>query len=68
VLYAHQELTANVLWQHLFRTDLPKLWIPKREHFYAVETIPLLGTGKVDLRAAKLTAIAKMEMKVRTVG
>jgi acyl-[acyl-carrier-protein]-phospholipid O-acyltransferase/long-chain-fatty-acid--[acyl-carrier-protein] ligase len=68
VLYAHQDLTANALWQHLSRTDLPKLWLPKREHFYAVETIPRLATGKVDLRAAKLTAIAKMEMKVRTAG
>jgi len=68
VLYAHQEVTAHVLWQHLSQTDLPKLWIPKREHFYAVETIPVLGTGKVDLRAVKLTAIAKLERQVRTVG
>ncbi len=68
VLYAHKELTADSLWEHLSQTNLPKLWIPKREHYYAVETIPRLGTGKVDLRAAKLTARAMMEMKVRKVG
>jgi acyl-[acyl-carrier-protein]-phospholipid O-acyltransferase/long-chain-fatty-acid--[acyl-carrier-protein] ligase len=68
VLYAHKELTADILWEHLSRTDLPRLWLPKREHFYAVETLPVLGTGKVDLRAAKLTAIALVEMAARKVG
>jgi len=60
VLYTHNEYTPDVLWEQLCRTDLPKLWIPKREHFYAVESIPLLGTGKVDLRAARLTALTMM--------
>jgi acyl-[acyl-carrier-protein]-phospholipid O-acyltransferase/long-chain-fatty-acid--[acyl-carrier-protein] ligase len=60
VLYTHHEYTPDVLWEQLCRTDLPKLWIPKREHFYAVETLPLLGTGKVDLRAARLTALTMM--------
>ena len=68
MLYTHKELTADVLWEHLSRTDLPKLWIPKREHFYTVETIPLLGTGKVDLRAAKLTAMVMLETAVKKVG
>jgi acyl-[acyl-carrier-protein]-phospholipid O-acyltransferase/long-chain-fatty-acid--[acyl-carrier-protein] ligase len=60
VLYTHNEYTPDILWEQLCRTDLPKLWIPKREHFYAVESIPLLGTGKVDLRAARLTALTMM--------
>ncbi len=60
VLYTHNEYTPDALWEQLCRTDLPKLWIPKREHFYAVESIPLLGTGKVDLRAARLTALTMM--------
>jgi acyl-[acyl-carrier-protein]-phospholipid O-acyltransferase/long-chain-fatty-acid--[acyl-carrier-protein] ligase len=68
VLYTHTELAANTLWEHLSRTDLPRLWIPKREHFYAVETIPRLGTGKVDLRAAKLTAMAIAEKTARKAG
>jgi acyl-[acyl-carrier-protein]-phospholipid O-acyltransferase/long-chain-fatty-acid--[acyl-carrier-protein] ligase len=58
VLYTHKEITAEVLWEQLCRTDLPRLWIPKREHFYVVETIPTLGTGKVDLREVRRMAMA----------
>src|SRR5207247_5990456 len=47
VLYRHQEFTPDALCAQLGRSHLPKLWIPKREHLYAVESIPLLGTGKV---------------------
>jgi acyl-[acyl-carrier-protein]-phospholipid O-acyltransferase/long-chain-fatty-acid--[acyl-carrier-protein] ligase len=55
-LYTNNEFTADQLWVRLNQTDLPKLWLPKREHFFAVDTIPVLGTGKVDLRAARVTA------------
>jgi acyl-[acyl-carrier-protein]-phospholipid O-acyltransferase/long-chain-fatty-acid--[acyl-carrier-protein] ligase len=58
VLHTHRDMTAEMIWDHLSRTDLPRLWIPKREHFYFVESVPLLGTGKVDFRAAKQMAMA----------
>jgi acyl-[acyl-carrier-protein]-phospholipid O-acyltransferase/long-chain-fatty-acid--[acyl-carrier-protein] ligase len=57
VLYTHAETLASHLWQRLSETDLPKLWIPKRENMYLVDSIPTLGTGKLDLRAAKAKAI-----------
>jgi acyl-[acyl-carrier-protein]-phospholipid O-acyltransferase/long-chain-fatty-acid--[acyl-carrier-protein] ligase len=55
-LYTHKEITPEQLWERLGQTDLPKLWIPKREHLYAVGSIPILGTGKVDLTKAKMMA------------
>jgi acyl-[acyl-carrier-protein]-phospholipid O-acyltransferase/long-chain-fatty-acid--[acyl-carrier-protein] ligase len=55
-LYTNNEFTADQLWTRLNQTDLPKLWVPKREHFFAVDAIPVLGTGKVDLLAARATA------------
>ena len=55
-LYTNNKFTADQLWVRLNQTDLPKLWLPKREHFFAVDAIPVLGTGKVDLRAARVTA------------
>jgi acyl-[acyl-carrier-protein]-phospholipid O-acyltransferase/long-chain-fatty-acid--[acyl-carrier-protein] ligase len=58
VLCTPTEVTADRLWEQLHQTDLPKLWIPKREHFYTVESLPLLGTGKVDLYTARITAVA----------
>jgi acyl-[acyl-carrier-protein]-phospholipid O-acyltransferase/long-chain-fatty-acid--[acyl-carrier-protein] ligase len=57
VLYTHTEYTPEALWTRLNHTDLPKLWVPKREHVFAVEAIPVLGTGKVDLRAARVAAL-----------
>jgi acyl-[acyl-carrier-protein]-phospholipid O-acyltransferase/long-chain-fatty-acid--[acyl-carrier-protein] ligase len=55
-LYTHPEVTPDELWQRVADTDLPRLWLPKRENVYAVESLPLLGTGKLDLRGLKLLA------------
>jgi acyl-[acyl-carrier-protein]-phospholipid O-acyltransferase/long-chain-fatty-acid--[acyl-carrier-protein] ligase len=38
---------------------LPKLWIPKRENIYRVDSLPLLGSGKVDLKTVKAMALEK---------
>jgi acyl-[acyl-carrier-protein]-phospholipid O-acyltransferase/long-chain-fatty-acid--[acyl-carrier-protein] ligase len=56
VLYAQSGLSPADLWQRVSATDLPRLWLPKRENFYPVETLPLLGTGKLDLRGMKTLA------------
>jgi len=56
VLYTDHEISAGRLWEQLNQSGLPKLWIPKRENFYAVEMIPTLGSGKVDLRQVKAMA------------
>ncbi len=37
----------------------PPLWIPSPESFTQVDEIPILGTGKVDLRRLKELALAK---------
>jgi acyl-[acyl-carrier-protein]-phospholipid O-acyltransferase/long-chain-fatty-acid--[acyl-carrier-protein] ligase len=57
VLYTRRDIQPDALWTQLSRTELPKLWIPKRDNLYVIETIPVLGTGKVDLRAAKAMAL-----------
>ena len=55
-LYVRPDLTPADLWQRLSETELPRLWLPKRENLYSVESLPLLGTGKLDLRAVKMRA------------
>jgi acyl-[acyl-carrier-protein]-phospholipid O-acyltransferase/long-chain-fatty-acid--[acyl-carrier-protein] ligase len=35
---------------------LPNLFIPRRDHFIKVDAIPMLGTGKLDLKAIRRTA------------
>ncbi len=55
-LYTDPDTPAQEMWERLSRSDLPKLWIPKREDLHIVEAIPTLGTGKVDLRAVRQVA------------
>ncbi len=38
--------------------DLPNLWIPRANHFFHVDALPYLGTGKLDLRAIRNQAEA----------
>jgi acyl-[acyl-carrier-protein]-phospholipid O-acyltransferase/long-chain-fatty-acid--[acyl-carrier-protein] ligase len=44
------------LWQGLSASDLPRLWLPKAQNLYCVDSLPLLATGKIDLRRAKQMA------------
>ncbi len=57
LLYTQAEITPAQLWQRLSSTDLPRLWVPKRENIYAIDAIPTLGTGKLDLRGATAKAL-----------
>ncbi len=65
MLYTSPEITPAQLVEHLNAADLPQLWIPKRENFYLVDAIPILGTGKVDLAKARALAIEKASTESR---
>lgn len=39
--------------EKLTQTDLPNLWKPRADQFFHVDSFPLLGTGKLDLRNVK---------------
>ena len=47
--YSRNGMAPDELWENLNQSELPKLWIPKRENIHCIDTIPLLGSGKVDL-------------------
>jgi len=59
--YTDPLVTPADLWERLCRTELPRLWLPKRDDLRFVEQIPTLGTGKVDLRAVKRLAAGASE-------
>jgi acyl-[acyl-carrier-protein]-phospholipid O-acyltransferase/long-chain-fatty-acid--[acyl-carrier-protein] ligase len=61
LLYTKPDVPPEQLWSMLNNSELPKLWIPKRENVYQIDAIPVLGTGKIDLRAVKALAVAKTE-------
>ena len=54
------------IWRQLSETALPKLWLPKRENFYLVESLPTLGTGKLDLFRIRQLAMELAEAGPRT--
>ncbi len=49
------ELLTQVL-EKLSRCDLPALWKPKANLFFRAEKLPMLGTGKTDLRGVRQLA------------
>jgi acyl-[acyl-carrier-protein]-phospholipid O-acyltransferase/long-chain-fatty-acid--[acyl-carrier-protein] ligase len=51
--YTDPALEPHALWERLCLTQLPRLWLPKREDLRFVAAIPSLGTGKVDLRGVR---------------
>lgn len=53
VVFYKGTVLPDELWGRLNQKEIPKLWIPKRENFYQVDDIPLLGSGKRDLRKIK---------------
>jgi acyl-[acyl-carrier-protein]-phospholipid O-acyltransferase / long-chain-fatty-acid--[acyl-carrier-protein] ligase len=55
--YTKREVTPQELWSKLNESDLPKLWIPKRENLRIIDALPVLGTGKVNLREIKTMAL-----------
>ncbi len=59
VLYTSKDLSSRDLWDRLRRTELPRLWIPKEENIYLVDSIPLLGSGKLDLGKIKQMALER---------
>jgi acyl-[acyl-carrier-protein]-phospholipid O-acyltransferase/long-chain-fatty-acid--[acyl-carrier-protein] ligase len=60
-LYSGSPVAPDELWRRLAATELPRLWLPKRDDLHWVEALPLLGTGKIDLRRAK-SLVAQLTM------
>ncbi len=56
-MYIKPETRPEELWQSLAATGLPRLWLPKAENIYQVESLPVLGSGKLDLRGVKNLAL-----------
>jgi acyl-[acyl-carrier-protein]-phospholipid O-acyltransferase/long-chain-fatty-acid--[acyl-carrier-protein] ligase len=42
--------------EKLAQSDLPTLWKPRSNQFFHADALPLLGTGKMDLRGIKALA------------
>ncbi|MEE9472294.1 MAG: hypothetical protein V3W32_11310 [Gemmatimonadota bacterium] len=56
VLHTLKEDQLPEIHARLEERGLPNLFIPRLDHFVKIEAIPLLGTGKMDLRAIRRIA------------
>jgi acyl-[acyl-carrier-protein]-phospholipid O-acyltransferase / long-chain-fatty-acid--[acyl-carrier-protein] ligase len=59
VLYTEMAQTPEQVCHALAIGRLPPLWIPSPDSFRRVEAIPVLGTGKLDLKRVKDLALAE---------
>ncbi|RCS54830.1 MFS transporter [Bremerella cremea] len=59
VVHIPMELTPAEICQRLKQAGLPNLFIPATDSFVQVDKIPILGTGKLDLRELKELAKAR---------
>ncbi|HVX16077.1 MAG TPA: AMP-binding protein [Pirellulales bacterium] len=56
VLHTALEKTPDQICKELSHAGLPNLWIPSPDSFCLVNEIPVLGTGKIDLKGLQTLA------------
>ena len=61
VLYISEAVNAELLAEIVAESNLPNLWRPKPDNYYPIEAIPVLGTGKLDLKKIKSIAVEIIE-------
>jgi acyl-[acyl-carrier-protein]-phospholipid O-acyltransferase/long-chain-fatty-acid--[acyl-carrier-protein] ligase len=57
VLHTELGMSVDDLLKRMRDSGLPKLWVPRRENFFPVSALPYLGSGKLDLKQVKETAL-----------
>ncbi|HEV8060738.1 MAG TPA: AMP-binding protein [Gemmataceae bacterium] len=57
-------LTVAGLWKKLNDCGLPNLWVPAQRDFYEIPEMPVLGTGKIDLKKVKQLAVERAKSPV----
>jgi acyl-[acyl-carrier-protein]-phospholipid O-acyltransferase/long-chain-fatty-acid--[acyl-carrier-protein] ligase len=57
VLYAREAADPETLQRHMAESSLPNLWKPGRDCYVEVDNLPILGTGKLDLKGIKEIAL-----------
>ena len=60
VLYTLDESVLPGVLEQIAASGLPNLFIPRKDAFIKVEQLPVLGTGKLDLRALKQVALERL--------
>ena len=57
VLHTLSESSLRECLDRLAKSDLPALWKPRPDQFIQIQSLPYLGTGKLDLRRLREMAL-----------
>lgn len=57
VLHTPLPISVDELWNGLKQRGIPPLWLPAKSAFIEIEELPVLGTGKLDLKRVKAMAM-----------
>jgi acyl-[acyl-carrier-protein]-phospholipid O-acyltransferase/long-chain-fatty-acid--[acyl-carrier-protein] ligase len=60
VLHTLPEDAIPEILGRLATMGLPNLFVPRRDHFVRVDSLPLLGSGKLDLRRVQQIALERL--------
>jgi len=58
VLYKDGAVSADKLYEIISRSKLPNIWKPRRNNYIKVDSIPKLGSGKLDLLGLRKIALS----------
>lgn len=61
VLHTLEINQIGEILKKLIEKGLPNLYLPRADHFIKVETLPILGSGKIDLQLSKKIALEYMK-------
>jgi acyl-[acyl-carrier-protein]-phospholipid O-acyltransferase/long-chain-fatty-acid--[acyl-carrier-protein] ligase len=56
VLFTEAVGDSEHLLERLQKADIPNLWKPNKQCFHVIQKVPVLGTGKLDLKAIRCMA------------
>ncbi|WP_422931240.1 AMP-binding protein [Singulisphaera sp. PoT] len=60
VLHTPLEISSEEICRRLNASNMPRLWIPSADDFIPVDEIPVLGTGKIDLKRLREIAAERL--------
>ena len=61
VFYSTDKLVPEEMVEKLHQRGMPNLWVPKATDFVRLESIPMLGAGKIDLQKLVREECSKLE-------
>jgi acyl-[acyl-carrier-protein]-phospholipid O-acyltransferase/long-chain-fatty-acid--[acyl-carrier-protein] ligase len=64
VLYRSLDMATDEVCRKLGAAGLPPIWIPSPDSFHQIDEIPMLGTGKLDLKRVKDLALKLTGAKI----